>query len=161
MDSKLDFITDWEKGLDSFSEFSELCRRYGISRQTGYTIVGRYGEQGWDGLEARSRAPHNRPVAMDEGPGGNWSICGGRTGLGAEKAEGVVGGESEQGGDRRAGSGGKHDWRHAGPRGADPPAAAQSGRAAAYPGHRLPATTSGRSTSRDGSGPGTGNGASR
>lgn len=64
MDSKVDFILEWKKELFSFAE---LCRRHGISRQTGYTIVERYEQMGWEGLEERSRAPHHRPRAMDEG----------------------------------------------------------------------------------------------
>ena len=47
--------------------FAELCRRHGISRQTGYTIVGRFREFGREGLEEQSRAPHSRPRAMEEG----------------------------------------------------------------------------------------------
>jgi putative transposase len=64
MDSKVDFIVEWETEVYSFAE---LCRRHGISRQTGYTIVGRFRELGWEGLEERSRAPHHRPRAVDEG----------------------------------------------------------------------------------------------
>ena len=64
MDSKMDFIVEWERELFSFAE---LCRRHGISRQTGYTIVGRFREFGREGLEEQSRAPHSRPRAMEEG----------------------------------------------------------------------------------------------
>jgi putative transposase len=64
MNSKVSFIVEWEK---QFVSFSELCRKHGVSRQTGYTIVERFEQQGWEGLEERSRAPHERPRAMDEG----------------------------------------------------------------------------------------------
>lgn len=37
--------------------FSELCRRYGISRKTGYKWLNRYAEQGVEGLQDRSRRP--------------------------------------------------------------------------------------------------------
>ena len=37
--------------------FAELCRRFGISRKTGYKWLGRYESDGMDGLEDRSRRP--------------------------------------------------------------------------------------------------------
>ena len=45
------------------SEFShaELCRRYNISRPTGYKWIRRYREEGLAGLEDRSHRPHNCP----------------------------------------------------------------------------------------------------
>jgi len=39
---------------------SELCRRFGISRVTGYKFIKRYQAAGWDGLKDLSRAPHRR-----------------------------------------------------------------------------------------------------
>lgn len=36
---------------------AELCRRFGISRKTGYKWLGRFGTEGVDGLEDRSRRP--------------------------------------------------------------------------------------------------------
>jgi transposase InsO family protein len=41
--------------------FNELCRRFGISRQTGYKWMGRFKEQGLDGLADQSRRPLNSP----------------------------------------------------------------------------------------------------
>jgi transposase InsO family protein len=38
--------------------FSDLCRRYGISRKTGYKWLARFHEQGAYGLADRSRRPH-------------------------------------------------------------------------------------------------------
>lgn len=63
MDSKVDFIQEWESNELSFSE---LCRKHGVSRQTGYTVVARFQSEGWEGLQERSRAPHHSPAAMDE-----------------------------------------------------------------------------------------------
>ena len=40
---------------------SELCTRHGISRQAGYNTLVRYQQLGWEGLEARSRAPRRHP----------------------------------------------------------------------------------------------------
>lgn len=46
---------------------SELCRRYGISRETGYTWVDRYRTDGVAGLEDRSHAPKQCPHSIDPG----------------------------------------------------------------------------------------------
>lgn len=40
---------------------AELCRRFGISRQTGHSLLRRYREQGEAGLHDRSRRPHDSP----------------------------------------------------------------------------------------------------
>lgn len=42
--------------------FSDLCRRYGISRKTGYKWLRRYAEQGVAGLDDRSRRPAQQPT---------------------------------------------------------------------------------------------------
>jgi putative transposase len=44
--------------------FAELCRKYSISRVTGYKWKKRYSEQGVAGLNERSRAPRQSPQAM-------------------------------------------------------------------------------------------------
>ena len=49
------FVLDYERGLSSMAE---LCRSYGISRETGYVWWRRYGGEGLEGLRDRSRAPH-------------------------------------------------------------------------------------------------------
>ena len=46
---------------------SELCRRYGISRKTGYKWLRRYQQAGPAGLSDRSRRPH-RPVGQTAPP---------------------------------------------------------------------------------------------
>lgn len=40
------------------ANLSELCRRFGISRKTAYKWLGRYEEGGNEGLQDRSRRPH-------------------------------------------------------------------------------------------------------
>src|SRR5580658_1578144 len=45
---------------------SELCRRFGISRETGYKWLGRYREAGREGLEDRSRRPQHSPQRTGE-----------------------------------------------------------------------------------------------
>lgn len=43
-----------------------LCERFGISRQTGYKWLGRYGQEGAAGLADRSRRPHTSPKRTKE-----------------------------------------------------------------------------------------------
>jgi transposase InsO family protein len=43
------------------SNVSELCRRFGVSRKTGYKWLARYREAGGSGLEDRSRRPIHSP----------------------------------------------------------------------------------------------------
>lgn len=40
---------------------SELCRRYEISRETGYKWLRRFAKEGWPGLQDRSSQPHTCP----------------------------------------------------------------------------------------------------
>ena len=58
MDQKTQFIADYLREIFSFTE---LCARYGVSRETGYKLVERYLEQGPAGLQERSRRPHRSP----------------------------------------------------------------------------------------------------
>ena len=50
---------------------SALCREFGISRKAGYKWVGRYCDEGTDGLVDRSRKPLSSPTAVEE-----WMIDG-------------------------------------------------------------------------------------
>ncbi len=52
------FIQDYESGHWTMTE---LCLRYGISRNTGYKWLDRYRQSGGSGLHDRSRAPHTCP----------------------------------------------------------------------------------------------------
>jgi transposase len=54
MDQKRLFIQDYLRGAFAMAE---LCRRYGISRPTGYKWVGRFEAEGVPGLAERSRRP--------------------------------------------------------------------------------------------------------
>jgi len=47
------------------ANMSEMCRRYGISRTTGYKWLMRYLSDGEAGLEERSRRPHDSPGKVD------------------------------------------------------------------------------------------------
>lgn len=58
MEERFKFIEEY-RGEDW--SFAELCRRYGVSRKTGYKWVERYRASGLEGLRDRSRAPHHHP----------------------------------------------------------------------------------------------------
>jgi len=58
MEERFRFIEECKS--EEFS-FAELCRRYGVSRKTGYKWRERYQEEGWVGLRDRSRAPEHHP----------------------------------------------------------------------------------------------------
>ena len=60
-DEKLAFIVDWRRGEASVAE---LCRQYGISRNSGHELINRYAAEGVTGLQPRSRAPHRHPNAV-------------------------------------------------------------------------------------------------
>jgi putative transposase len=63
MDEKTAFIAECLRGE---LPMTALCERYGISRDTGYRLLGRYREEGPGGLEPRSRAPHRHGMTMAE-----------------------------------------------------------------------------------------------
>ena len=57
---RLRFIERHRAGEETVAE---LCRRFGISRKTGYKLIGRYRAYGDVGLLNLSRAPHHHPNA--------------------------------------------------------------------------------------------------
>jgi len=63
MDQRMKFISVCLAGEESMAE---LCRRFGISRKTGYKLLGRYEREGPAGLENRSCAPHHLANAIGE-----------------------------------------------------------------------------------------------
>jgi len=60
MDEKKAFVLAWRSGEFAMSE---LCRRFRISRPTGYALLKRAEQEGWQGLGERSRAPVHHPNA--------------------------------------------------------------------------------------------------
>ena len=58
VDERMRFVLDVERGMYSMTE---LCDRYGISRQNGYKWLNRYRTEGIEGLEDGSRAPRSCP----------------------------------------------------------------------------------------------------
>ena len=66
----------------------ECCEGYGISRQAGYKVRGKYREYGEAGLEENSRAPHaSQPDAGEDGRTGTGdaaaTCAGGRAAAGS------------------------------------------------------------------------------
>ena len=61
MDERMAFIVDWQR--EEYG-MAELCRRYGVSRKTGYKLRDRFMAEGIAGLADRSRAPHHHPNAV-------------------------------------------------------------------------------------------------
>lgn len=59
MEQKLEFVLLAQQGKISFQG---LCKRYSISRKTGYKWVSRYKEHGEDGLLDQSRKPKTSPT---------------------------------------------------------------------------------------------------
>src|SRR5688572_13765172 len=63
MGLKIEFV---EKATAAGAKIAPLCREYGISRETGHKWVKRYREEGYDGLEERSRRPASAPLGTAE-----------------------------------------------------------------------------------------------
>ena len=53
------FIIVWQG--EALTPFSELCRRFGISRKSGYKRVARFNEFGLSGIGDLSSAPRSHP----------------------------------------------------------------------------------------------------
>lgn len=62
MDERVQFIGDWLRQRESLAT---VCRRYGISRKTGYKWIARYDADRERGLEERSSRPHSSPQATE------------------------------------------------------------------------------------------------
>jgi putative transposase len=58
MEERFKFVLEHQTGD---WRFAELCRRYGVSRKTGYKWLGRYFAEGLEGLKDQSRAPDHHP----------------------------------------------------------------------------------------------------
>lgn len=62
MDERMKFVVAC---MEKKAPIAVLCRRFGISRKTGYKWLDRYDSEGPAGLEERSRAPKRHPHAVD------------------------------------------------------------------------------------------------
>ena len=58
MDERARFVLEVDKAELSVAE---LCRRYGVSRKTGYKWIRRYRAQGLEGIRQRSSRPNRCP----------------------------------------------------------------------------------------------------
>lgn len=58
MDEKLRFVFEYERDEQTMTE---LCRQFGISRETGYVVLRRFRQYGLKGLEELDRAPERHP----------------------------------------------------------------------------------------------------
>jgi putative transposase len=58
VNERVKFVAALQSGGESMTE---VCRRFGISRKTGYKLLRRYEAEGPDGLRDRSSAPHRHP----------------------------------------------------------------------------------------------------
>lgn len=54
-----------ELALQQGANRRELCRRFGISPKTGYTLLARYAQEGASALQDRSRRPHHSPAQTE------------------------------------------------------------------------------------------------
>jgi putative transposase len=59
MEERMKFIHEWQRAEEW--SFAELCRRYGVSRRTGYKWLDRYETEGIGGLTDRTTAVHEHP----------------------------------------------------------------------------------------------------
>ena len=64
MSQRVEFLN---LALQDDSNISELCRRFKISRKTGYKFLKRYKAEGFEGLYDRPRKPINSPKRTDKG----------------------------------------------------------------------------------------------
>src|ERR1017187_5088176 len=63
MGLKLDFV---ERAMQPGAKLAPLCREFGVSRPTGAKWVKRFKEEGYAGLEERTRRPTSSPLSLAE-----------------------------------------------------------------------------------------------
>ncbi len=61
MEERMRFV---DAVVDQAESFAAVCRRFGVSRKTGYKWLERYEAEGVEGLRERSRAPLHHPQAI-------------------------------------------------------------------------------------------------
>lgn len=71
MKERTKFVLEWERRWnegEGTTNVAQLCREFGVSRETGYVWLRRYRDGGHDvrALEERSSRPHSSPAAFDE-----------------------------------------------------------------------------------------------
>ena len=74
MNERVRLVLEWERRWNLAEggqvDVAELCRRFGVSRQTGYVWIERYCAASHDirAMEEVSRRPHSSPTAIDSTP---------------------------------------------------------------------------------------------
>ena len=63
MSLKMEFV---EKASKPEANVAALCREFNVSRETGHKWLRRFREQGYEGLEEKSRRPAKSPLATAE-----------------------------------------------------------------------------------------------
>ncbi len=63
MEERMHFVM---AAVENEEAFAGLCRRFGVSRKTGYKWLERYRDGGVEGLKDRSRAPSHHPQAVPD-----------------------------------------------------------------------------------------------
>ena len=72
MNERVRLVLEWERRWNLAEggqvDVAELCRRFGVSRQTGYVWIKRYCEASHDirAMDEVSRRPHSSPTAIEE-----------------------------------------------------------------------------------------------
>ena len=61
VEQRLEFVL---RAIQHETSMTELCRNFGISRQTGYELLAHFKADGLDGLQPHSRAPRTHPNAL-------------------------------------------------------------------------------------------------
>jgi transposase InsO family protein len=89
MDQRLEFVIAARQGQETISR---LCRRYGISRETGYKWLRRYQSSGEvKALQDRSRRPHSSPGRTSDEQEQKVLAVRAETGWGARKIQDEIG----------------------------------------------------------------------
>ena len=63
MEQKIEFICEWRTGKYTITE---LCRSFEISRPTGYRLINRFENLGYEGLREQTRTPKKHPNETKE-----------------------------------------------------------------------------------------------
>jgi len=61
MNERMKFVAEYLKEEETIAE---LCRQYGVSRKTAYKWIARFEQEGFAGMDDRSRATKNHPNAV-------------------------------------------------------------------------------------------------
>lgn len=110
VDKLMRFATAAEAGQETMTA---LCRRFGLSRKTGYKWLARYRLEGIDGLSERSRAPHTHPQLVTAAVAERClAVRAGASELGSGQGARLARARRSRGGM----AGGEHDWRAVRPR---------------------------------------------